>query len=140
MAHIPDLAPCHYLPLPSDALVAIGWLDPHQEFVRGVVTEEFFIKLKELCASPWQPVSAAGKHVCEICQFDAPSFSDNVFVPYQGKLFVAPVAIVHYVAAHRYQPPPEFVAAVQACPPMNSMEYKRALLANGGRSLVKISA
>ncbi|WP_154668261.1 hypothetical protein [Pseudoduganella violaceinigra] len=44
---------------------------------------------------------------------------------------------VHYVAAHRYLPPQIFIDAVLACPAMNSMDYKRALLANGGRSLVK---
>lgn len=93
--------------------------------------------LQSLCVSPWQPVVSLGWHTCELCQFDGPRFSDNVFIPYQGKIYVTPVAIVHYVAAHRYLPPQIFVDAILACPAMNSMEYKRALLANGGRSLVR---
>jgi hypothetical protein len=96
----------------------------------------FFSKLKDLCAAPWQPVASGGFHVCEICQFDGPGFSDNVFVPYQGRIYVAPVAIVHYIAVHWYRPPQVFVDAVMTCPAIRSMEYKKAILANGGRTLV----
>jgi len=140
MASIADLAPCNYLPLDCPALVAVGWLSEDSEFLCGPVSPEFFHKLKALCVEPWQPVVAAGLHSCELCQFDAPSFSDNVFVPYQGQIFVAPVAIVHYIATHHYLPPPVFIEAVVACPPTRSMEYKKALLSNGGRSLVKHAA
>jgi hypothetical protein len=119
------------------SLVAVGWLGEGSEFTCGSVSSEFFDKLKNLCADPWQPVVAAGCHSCELCQFDAPRFSSNVFIPYKGKIFVAPVGIVHYIAAHRYLPPPVFIEAVVTCPPIHSMEYKKALLSNGGRSLVK---
>lgn len=137
MAFIEDLAPCHYFPLECGALTAVGWLNQHDGFPKGDVTEEFYRMLQSLCVSPWQPVVSLGWHTCELCQFDGPRFSDNVFIPYQGKIYVTPVAIVHYVAAHRYLPPQIFVDAILACPAMNSMEYKRALLANGGRSLVR---
>lgn len=137
MASITDLAPCNYLPLDCAALVAVGWLGENSEFTRGPVSPDFFHKLKKLCVEPWQPVAVAGRHSCELCQFDAPGFSDNVFVPYQGQIFVAPVAIVHYIAAHHYLPPRIFIEAVVACPPTRSMEYKKALLSNGGRGLVR---
>jgi len=137
MASITDLSPCHYIPIDCAALVAVGWLGEGSEFTRGSVSSEFFDKLKKLCADPWQPVVAAGYHSCELCQFDAPRFSSNIFIPYKGQIFVAPVGIVHYIAAHRYLPPLVFIEAVIACPPIHSMEYKKALLANGGRSLVK---
>ena len=140
MASIADLGPCNYLPLNCAALVAVGWLGEDREFPRGSVSIEFFHKLKALCVEPWQPVVAAGRHSCELCQFDAPSFSDNVFVPYQGQVFVAPIAIVHYIATHHYLPPLVFIEAVLACPPTHGMEYKKALLSNGGRSLVKPAA
>jgi len=140
MTSIADLSPCHYLPLDCAVLVAVGWLGEDSKFACGSVSPEFFDKLKRLCVDPWQPVVAAGWHSCELCQFDAPHFSDNVFVPYQGQIFVAPVAIIHYIAAHRYLPPQVFIDAVVACPPMRSMEYKKALLSNGGRSLVKTVA
>jgi hypothetical protein len=97
----------------------------------------FFRKLAQLCADPWQPVVSAGAHACELCQFDAPQFSANVFVPHAGKIYAAPVAVVHYVAAHWYCPPQVFIDAVLACPHMTSMEYKKALLANRGRGLLR---
>jgi hypothetical protein len=137
MTSIADLDRCLCLPFDCEALIAVGWLGDGCEFARGPVSLEFYRKLHSLCAEPWQPVVAAGRHCCELCQFDPPSFSNNVFVPFRGQIFVAPVGIVHYVAAHHYLPPQVFVEAVLACPPTRSMEYKQALLANGGRCLVK---
>jgi hypothetical protein len=137
MATIEDLSQCCYLPVPSENLLAVGWLSRESVFERGAVDPEFYEKLKVLCSEPWQPVVAAGKHYCELCQFEPPGFSSNLFVPYAGRVYVAPVAVVHYIAAHWYRPPVVFVRAVMECPSMNSMGYKKALLLNGGRDLVK---
>ena len=137
MALIRDLEPCSYFSVPGDALFAVGWLGRGEEFPRGEVSEDFFAKLTALCASPWQPIAAGGGHACELCQYEAPRFSANVFVPHARRIYVAPVGIQHYVAAHWYCPPAEFIEAVLACPAMGSMAYKQALLANGGRSLVR---
>ena len=137
MVAIKDLERCDYLPLKSDALLAVGWLGPDSKFEKGPVPSEFHEKLKKLCANPWQPVVCAGFHRCELCQFEGPVFSANVFVPFGGKIYVAPAGIVHYVASHWYKPPQIFIDAVLACPPIETMEYKKAILANGGRDLVK---
>jgi len=51
----------------------------------------------------------------------------NVFVPGEGRLYVAPSLILHYIAEHGYAPPQEFQAAVLACPPMGSAEYLAAV-------------
>jgi len=100
----------------------------------------FFDKLVELTHSPWQPaIVFAGIHECELCQFQPAYGKDNIFIPYQGSIYVAPELIVHYIAAHRYKPPQVFVDAVMDCPAMKSMDYKKALLANGGRPLVSKS-
>ena len=139
MAFILDLEPCSYFPVPGAPLVAVGWLGRGEGFARGTVSESFFAKLSALCASPCQPIVAAGYHTCELCQYEPPRFSANVFVPHAGRIYVAPVGIRHYVAAHRYLPPAEFIEAVLACPDMKSRGYKQALLANGGRSLVHLS-
>jgi hypothetical protein len=140
MSSIKDLEPCNYFPLECEALVAIGWLGRESEYPKGPVSIEFFNKLSELCKKPWEPIASAGLHVCELCQFEAPSFSANLFVPYSNRIFVAPVGVVHYIAAHWYKPPGIFVEAVMFCPVINSMEYKKAMLSNGGRSLVKSMA
>lgn len=137
MPHYPDLAP--YAPSHPDAatLRAVGWLG--RDYPQGPVPVAFYRKLAELCAAPWQPAVAAGVHACALCQYDGPHSSGALYVPSEGEglIYVAPMAITHYIASHWYQPPPAFIAAVLACPPMRSMAYHRALLACGGRALVR---
>jgi hypothetical protein len=140
MPSINDLDSFNLLPSSGEALKAIGWLGRGVTFNQGEVTEDFFAKLNSLCLSPWQPVGSAGIHSCGLCQFEPPRFSANIFVPHDGRIYVAPVAVTHYIAAHWYRPPEVFIRAVLECPTMNSMQYKKALLANGGRFLVKTSA
>jgi hypothetical protein len=137
---IRDLDPCRCLPVQCDALMAVGWLTRDSGFETGSVPEPFFHKLSELCAMPWQPMVAAGSLVCELCQFDGPHFGNNLFVPYSGRVYLAPIGIVHYVAAHWYRPPQIFIDAVLACPPTKSMNYEKALLANDGLNLMRACA
>jgi hypothetical protein len=61
----------------------------------------------------------------------------EVYLPGQGCIYVAPTGIVHYISAHWYKPPTPFLEAVLACPPMGSMTYKKAILQNAGRSLLR---
>lgn len=151
MTQIADLEPFNYFPWGSiHNVLAVGWLDCQCAFPTGSVSKEFFLKLCQMIQEPWQPpVVPAGVHHCNLCQFSrgggatfeglpVPSASgSNLFVPYDGKLYVAPILVAHYVDAHRYKPPRVFVEAIMACPPMNSMEYMKVLLANGGRSLIQ---
>ncbi len=145
-----DLGPIDYFPFPdATALRAVGWLDGEHPFDKGPTSAEDFEKLCRLLVEPWQPVAAAGRHECELCSHTAgPALlryrglevrlgSANLFVPAQRELFVAPSLIVHYIDAHHYRLPERFLAAVRACPPMRSMEYKRALLAAGGRLVLR---
>lgn len=140
MPYVEDLATLDALPIPSGPLVAVGWLSREVPHAQGPVARDFFERLCALCRDPWQPVISAGFHVCELCQFDGPRHTSNIFVPFGGRIYVAPVAITHYIASHWYKPPDVFIQAVTECPPMNSMEYKRAILSNGGRGLVKAAA
>ncbi len=41
--------------------------------------------------------STKGTHPCGLCRFDAPHFSKNLFIPYEGKIYVCPEAITHYM-------------------------------------------
>jgi hypothetical protein len=149
MAVFPDLGPINYFPV-SDArsLRAVGWLGRGQEFRLGEVSREFFTQLCRLLVSPWEPFATRGFHACSLCQFtDGPrqlQFAgmtvtmgcSNLFVPSDGCIYVAPSLIAHYVDAHHYSPPEEFVRHVLRCPETRTMEYKRLLLANGGRALL----
>jgi len=83
----------------------------------------------------------AGRHDCDLCQFEGEaSGANNLFIPGNGFLYVCPELIVHYVNAHGYSSPAEFCEALLRCPAMRSLDYLKAILANGGRQLSKNSA
>lgn len=122
------------------SFIAIGWLGKDSVFETGPVSKEFFTKLEALTRQPWQPIYCLGVHFCELCQFDPPGFHIEVYIPFDGKLYMAPVGIKHYIAAHWYRPPQIFIEAVLTCPPMGSLAYKKALLETGARPLIKMLA
>ncbi len=66
-----------------------------------------------------------GPHQCELCH----SFmaSGNIGVPTGDLLYVAPEMLAHYITAHRYAPPAEFVAALMASPLPGTPEYHDAV-------------
>lgn len=135
--HYPDLSNCNYFGDKCvDILVAVGWLTNTSPFEVGPTPEHIFTKLKALVIDHWQPMSIMGMHHCELCQFDSPGGAANLFIPAGTSIFVCPELITHYIAAHHYRPPDVFLHAVRTCPDMHSMDYKKLLLASGGRKLV----
>lgn len=139
MAFHEDLQPFDSSGLP---LLAVGWLEGDRDFATGSVPADVFARLSELAEDPVTPGNlprTPGLHACSLCQFDGPAGGGELYVPGDGLLYVMPLLAVHYVAAHRYRPPDEFLAAVLACPDTRSMEYKRAFLAAGGRDLLRAS-
>ncbi len=150
MTYYADLSPCEYFPFDAQGkLLAVGWLDRECPYPQGEVDDSFVAMLVELLVDPWQPAVAMGRHKCQFCRFsggpaafqlDATTVTigvANLFVPASGFIYVAPSLILHYIDAHGYAPPEQFQQAVMRCPPMKSMEYLKALLANGGRAIVK---
>jgi len=90
-----------------------------------------------------------GYHECEFCRFTGGAFTQirtadgnpllvpgqscaNLFLPGEHLIYVAPESIVHYVDAHGYRPPDEFMDAVMRCPRTSSAKYFGAIRANGG--------
>lgn len=47
----------------------------------------------------------------------------NLYIPTAETVYVVPEMILHYVLAHGYRPPEEFVEAVLACPAQGSPEF-----------------
>lgn len=138
MAWYKDLSSIDYFgPHASAHLRAVGWLDKDQAFPIGDTDRDTFERLRELLKDPWEPCIAVGGHECELCQFEGETGSSNLFVPGNGVIYVAPALITHYINSHKYLPPSEFVDAIMRCPDIRSMDYKKAILANGGRVLVK---
>ena len=153
MTWFADLSPCNYFSSDDSRFRAVGWLTRGKSFITGEVSEEVFEKLCQLLINPWNPVYPGGSHHCELCRFTggtgvgqfkgftvAGTSAASLFVPGDGIIYVAPSSIAHYIDAHAYQPPDEFCQAVLNCPPMRSVQYFKALLANGGRELVKGAA
>jgi hypothetical protein len=134
--------------------LAVGWLEPEHPHAKGPLDERFIGRLMELLIDPWQPAAAAGLHRCGFCRFSggpgsvryAPerggSFTvvvgaANLYVPGRDGIYVAPSLIAHYIDAHEYLPPREFVDAVCACPDMRSAAYLRAIREVGGATLLR---
>jgi hypothetical protein len=126
----------------DSAIVMVGWLMRGQDYPIGPVEPRIFDKLRQLCDARWVSLlpATAGFHECELCQFDPARMHGEVILPGEGCVYVAPRGIVHYIARHWFCPPEAFQHAVTACPPVGGMAYKQALLANGGRSLIRKAA
>jgi hypothetical protein len=138
MAWFQDLAECDYFRDGKPSLRAVGWLQRGKPFPLGAMRPEVYAALTELAKEPWQPSTFLGWHTCDLCLSDLPATGcQNVFIPGDGVIYVCPELVTHYMNVHGYQPPVCFCDAVLKCPPMGSTEYLRAILANGGRSLVE---
>jgi hypothetical protein len=109
--------------------IAIGWLHPDHPFPRGIASPEFIQRLTEIARDWGKSIdalnwgAAGGFHECEFCSKPLKSrrhgddlASGTFGVPAIDRIYYCPEMIAHYVAEHEYLPPPEFVAAVMACP------------------------
>jgi hypothetical protein len=142
----------------SEFVRRVGFLRRGESFDAGDVDENVFERLCELTQNPWQPWACAGIHHCDLCRFtgnsvgtyykrrpggivgpgypvSAASSTVDLWVPGDGFLWVCPTNVTHYIDAHSFCPPSEFCEAVLRCPPLRSMDYLKAVLANGGRKL-----
>jgi hypothetical protein len=121
MAYFPDLSPYTYVGPIADA-VNVGWLDGEHEFPKGSVSARVLEKLKALAATPM--VRHRGFHCCEFCGPlaglrwpDGQRRSSTVFVVRsRDRTYAAPALVVHYIEAHGYLPPLEFLRALEEEP------------------------
>jgi hypothetical protein len=115
MAFFEDLTPYTYFH-PEEELpgaVNIGWLERKHAFPTGETSEEFRAKLGRLCQR--RVKRTRGFHPCYFCKGrDRPASSSEMRVAGNGKVYAAPSLVHHYVVAHGYRPPDEFIAAVLA--------------------------
>ncbi|GAB3849499.1 DUF7919 family protein [Dactylosporangium cerinum] len=105
--------------------LSVGWLDGSQPFDTGPVPDGFADALLDIVGNP-AVNETRGLHGCEFCPSDTSLIADprsdgeswlafrEIRVPARpGVMFAAPALIWHYVSAHAYRPPAEFVEAVQ---------------------------
>ena len=139
MARYVDLDPCDYVRLNlarRHLALAVGWLDPDFSYPLGDVPDSFLDRLAELSSRAGHPHQTwFGFHMCELsdsCREQTspspderfpPSSGQEIFVPYEGCLFVSPDNIGHYIVAHGYAPPRVFIRAVESCPAAAGEEY-----------------
>jgi hypothetical protein len=107
-------------------LVNIGWLGADAPFPEGDTDPKVVAVLARLAVDSQNVMR--GYHYCEFCDAESPLLVDvpgvgeavlgtgEIHVPAgdDGPVYVAPTLVVHYIEAHHYRPPDEFVRAVEA--------------------------
>ncbi|MEV4318087.1 hypothetical protein [Actinocrispum sp. NPDC049592] len=113
---------------PAATVLNVGWLGGRASFTTGDVDAEVRYALLEAIVRDQVNVMR-GWHSCELCTEPSP-----VVVPFEpardgklrlghaevhvtgadGVVYAAPTLIVHYIDAHNYRPPQQFIDAVMA--------------------------
>jgi hypothetical protein len=137
MAYFPDLSPYSYGNHHHEGVLHVGWLDNIHPFPRGPGPRAVLEKIKSLAANP--AAKHRGYHRCDLCV--EPSNLERTFLRHDERIidpscewarwwaaresngeirlvaqdvtYAAPVLIVHYIEAHDYLPPAEFLRAVE---------------------------
>lgn len=124
MSHFEDLSPYTYRPDNRGDALNVGWLGetvPQRE-----APSEAFLDALWQCLEP-QFQQLRGIHCCEICPAYARhgpylvgrhgeqrslGFYEIRVIGEHGAIYAAPSLIYHYVTAHHYKPPDDFVWGV----------------------------
>jgi hypothetical protein len=131
-----DLTPYRYLSMVSGDpnQLNVGWLGKGNPYSQGEVSEEFLDRLFEFCRA--YLLTMGGNHKCELCEHPSNGIrvrrgeketwlgDAEIRVVGKGKVYAAPTLIFHYVTAHKYRPPDEFIQAVLEGPRPGSPEYE----------------
>lgn len=146
--HFHDLDICSYHPGPFDSgnwavpLRAVGWLEHPRSFPTGTSGAEVLKRLRQLIAQTrkeFPHYSFRGTKTCSLCEASGtpapgPVWSqENLWVPGEGEVYLAPGGIMHYIETHYYLPPESFIEGLLKCPDCDRPAYLDALTeANSG--------
>ncbi|MEU8926917.1 hypothetical protein AB0D10_39365 [Kitasatospora sp. NPDC048545] len=129
MAEFADLSEFTYSrkPIPMQS---VGWLG-RQLGVQGgagVVDNSLLLILADQAKTPRS--RTMGVHVCELCPGNEAERADGEIHVYaeDGSSYSAPTMIVHYVEAHGYVPPEEFLRALGRSGPLAKDSRMLALI------------
>jgi hypothetical protein len=143
--YFPDLTPYKYHVVEGDApALNVGWLDAGHKFTKGTPPAGFLDRLRQVARSRVKQMR--GFEVCPFCpelrsllkpdnwtEQDRALFHScledgrlssaeiRVTGP-DGRTYAAPVMVLHYVAAHQYLPPKDFIDAVMQTVSVESNE------------------
>jgi len=89
--------------------VMIGWIGNEVPSV-GEIDDKMLSKLEWACSNRVIDQGWLGEHECEVCN----SHTDRgeILIVYNNTMYVAPRILLHYITAHSYLPPGEFLNAV----------------------------
>ena len=124
MAYYDDLSEYVYAPTETP-MVNVGWLAAGHFFPRAKASRLFVADL--LFLADRQQNIMRGVHDCEFCDQESPlrmtapvergwvslGMGEIHVAGREGRVYAAPSLIVHYVDAHGYEPPADFVEAVE---------------------------
>jgi hypothetical protein len=112
---------------------AIGWLASGHEFASAIPDEDLLDLLFLYCST--SVAITRGIHDCDFCPVGTARQAERngqslllgaaeirVFSQ-DGRIYAAPNLIYHYVFAHHYRPPDEFLEALRTGPRPTSQEY-----------------
>lgn len=131
MTTYPDLSPYQYSELETSSasgrtLLNVGWLGSDSPFPKGTIDPTAVAILLRLAVNPENVMR--GLHYCEFCDAESPLRikvpgvgvtalgTGEIHVPANGKLYIAPTLVIHYIEAHGYRPPDEFIEALENMP------------------------
>ena len=102
-------------PIEDYKFVAVGYLSIDEEFKKGVVSQRFINKLRQV----WNEGSilgSLGHHDCEFCidegnyEGRVTSSSEKVLIDRKNNIkYIFPEMIFHYIEKHNYLPPEDFI-------------------------------
>jgi hypothetical protein len=101
----------------------IGWLEKGQPFNMGEVPAGFIDRLNLYLNSDFTLFHCLGDHDCEFCEKRESACCEIRVVSIDGQVYAAPELIKHYIEAHSYLPPQEFIDAVMNGPAPGTKEY-----------------
>jgi hypothetical protein len=117
--------------------LAVGWLQRNKSFPTGKSSVEFQQKLLAFCFEEHTVNQAHAVSRCAVgdnCPRLLPPVESDGRVAHLGsseirvigenEIYAAPTLIYHYVMAHNYRPPDEFIAAVLTGPAPGSPEHR----------------
>jgi hypothetical protein len=134
MSFFEDLTPYIYRDSAETATKNVGWLGGQHAFKTTDVVDDGLLDLVwRYCGTSVAPTR--GLHGCEFC-----AFADSFYAERSGEgrvlgsaeirvfsdgdaVYAAPNLIYHYILAHRYAPPDEFIEVLKTGPQPPDPEY-----------------
>lgn len=110
-------------PYAFSKVLNVGWIDPRGSFPTGVVSNAVKEALLNLAFGQFAAKAVVEPNralpVCPVCrdvvkiELGGKMLTDSeLWVPGKGKTYASPILIIHYIEAHNYLPPQEFLDAV----------------------------